>query len=275
MLKTVLFSSLVFFSTAAHGEIIQESIASAYRQKPSSVSTGNVFPRMAQIGVRHIEGKGIGYDQGYSTFELFIRPWAGSYSIFPFIDLRGHIFNNGKFASNVGLGFRTRTPSRIWGFNTYYDYRRPHKRRYNQIGFGFETLGKRWDFRLNSYLPIEEQEGHSLRGADGEIGAHFRSKSPDVYIAAGPYYFEGKDKHAFGAKARFGSKFKDYFSLALIGSYDNLFHGIIQGEIGFYLPLGPKSKAKPKGLVSRANFRTVMDRMIRQPIVRDEIIVLH
>src|SRR5579872_5012888 len=64
-------------------------------------------PHPSKVDVRHLEYSGIGFDQGYSSLDLFLsntNPWLGN-SIF-FLDLRGHIFNNGKPAANVGGGWR-------------------------------------------------------------------------------------------------------------------------------------------------------------------------
>src|SRR4051812_23333446 len=58
------------------------------------------------LDVRHTEAKGVGYKDGYTTLEGFGIYDHNSYFM-PFLDLRGHVFNNGKFAGNIGLGERT------------------------------------------------------------------------------------------------------------------------------------------------------------------------
>jgi hypothetical protein len=67
-----------------------------------------------KITLRHIESNGIGYDQGYTTLEGFFHTSDPTQWV-PFLDLRGHVFNNGKLAANVGLGLRHIRSSRIWG----------------------------------------------------------------------------------------------------------------------------------------------------------------
>jgi hypothetical protein len=82
-----------------------------------------VSPNPMRITARHIEEKGVGYNQGYTTVEGFfslVEPL--NESCIPFMDLRGHVFNNGKMAANGGLGVCYLTSSRIWGANAYYDY---------------------------------------------------------------------------------------------------------------------------------------------------------
>ena len=110
------------------------------------------FNKTERITLRHIESKGVGYNQGYTTLEgFFTVPSLIETQSVPFLDLRGHVFNDGKFAANAGLGFRYLT-SRIWGINAYYDYRNTRRMHYNQVSLGLESLGERWDFRANGYL---------------------------------------------------------------------------------------------------------------------------
>jgi hypothetical protein len=58
------------------------------------------------LGLRHVEAKGLGYDKGYTTLEGMFFPLKNVCPAYPFIDLRGHIFNNNEYAANVGLGVR-------------------------------------------------------------------------------------------------------------------------------------------------------------------------
>src|SRR5579872_5281596 len=81
-------------------------------------------PRPSQFQIKHLEYQGIGFNQGYTTFELFLAnstPWMGSVL---FLDLRGHVFNNGKPALNAGLGLRYLFDSlcSAAGLNAYYDF---------------------------------------------------------------------------------------------------------------------------------------------------------
>ena len=63
----------------------------------------------------------VGYDTGYTTLEAFLTPnWIKSYQ--PFLDARGHILNNGTFASNLGIGLRYLLDPNSWalGGNFYF-----------------------------------------------------------------------------------------------------------------------------------------------------------
>ncbi|MBS0616054.1 MAG: inverse autotransporter beta domain-containing protein [Verrucomicrobia bacterium] len=248
-----------------------------------------------RLTARHIESKGIGYNQGYTTFEgFFTNPNWTQGSLVPFLDLRGHVFNNGKMAANAGIGLRY-ISSMLWGVNAYYDYRKTEHQNYNQVGLGFESLGEVWDFRANGYFPVGRTKSHfyqpkfhafkahnmiislkrefDMAGTNAEVGAHFSgNKYVDLYAAAGPYYFSGKGKNAIGGQGRLYGKIGDYLGLEVRGSYDNLFKGIVQGELSIIIPLGGK-----KNVAHNANRTCSRDRALHkrayQRIDRQEIIV--
>ena len=167
-----------------------------------------------RASIRHIEGGGVGYNKGYSTLEAFIAADPNLWSCTPFLDLRGHIFNDGKVALNTGLGLRSILGSRVYGINSYFDFRNTNHRNYNQVGLGLETLGKLIDVRVNGYLPVGRKVSspydigfnsfsgnsilvnrkfqYAMKGVDGELGFHLGKASDfDFYGALGPYYFKG------------------------------------------------------------------------------------
>jgi trimeric autotransporter adhesin len=226
-------------------------------------------PHPMRMTVRHIEGKGVGYNQGYTTLEGFFtpsEPWKNSWM--PFLDLRGHVFNSGQAAANAGVGVRY-LASRVWGVNTYYDYRKTEHQAYNQISLGLETLGKNWDARINGYLPVGDKKsgyfhrkfhrfsGHSmfvsrkrefaLKGANLEIGAHV-DNIPRIpfYFAAGPYYLNGEGKTAWGGEIRAAVDFFDHVRLEGNTSYDHLFKWIGQGQLSIMIPFGGKKTVRQK-----------------------------
>ena len=112
--------------------------------------------------IRHIESGGIGYEDGYTTLEAFLASDPSQWKVTPFLDARGHIFDNGKWAANAGVGLRALWGNRAYGINTYYDYRNTGRFNSNQIGAGLETLGELFDFRINGYLPVGAKTSESL-----------------------------------------------------------------------------------------------------------------
>ncbi len=217
------------------------------------------------VDVRHTESKGVGYKDGYTTFEGFGIYDHNPYFM-PFLDLRGHVFNDGKLAGNIGLGERTVIPSinHIFGLYLYYDVRQEdHGLTVNQLSPGIEMLGKRMEYRINAYFPIGNDESHgyqykfnrfqgnrivlqnkkkfAMTGADAEVGAHItQSTRHDFYFGMGPYYFT----NAWGGKTRLYWRYKDYVSLEASYSYDHIFKNIVQGTVMFSYPFGPKLKRK-------------------------------
>ncbi len=244
--------------------------------------------------LRHIESGGIGYQDGYTTFGTFVSSDPSKWSVTPFLDLRGHVFDNGKWAANGGIGLRALWKGRAYGINAYYDYRDPGHFNANQIGAGLETLGELFDFRLNGYLPVGAKtsapyhtyfqafSGHSImvsskyqsamKGADAEFGFHFGAwESFDFYAAAGPYYFVGEiDRPIWGGKGRLSVTYKDLLTLQISDSYDRTFHNKFQGEISLTIPLGRKEKCKETKRVCKNK----LNQRLVQPVYRQEIIVI-
>lgn len=127
--------------------------------KSSSVSEckEEASSRPYTISARHVEPGGIGYKLGYTTVEGFFSLYNGSERWLPFLDARCHIFNDGRPAVNAGLGLRYLKSHRIWGLNSYYDYRKTKRQHYNQVAFGLESLGSLWDvipFPKNKYINL-------------------------------------------------------------------------------------------------------------------------
>jgi len=251
-------------------------------------------PRPMRLAVRHIEAKGIGYRKGYTTLEGFF-PWVGDNWI-PFLDLRGHVFNDGKFAANAGLGLRYAN-SRIWGANVYYDYRKTHHHHYNQIDFGLESLGTRWDFRANGWVPIgttksghfdtafDGFQGHHLilshkrefamAGANAEMGIHVDSiEDAPLYFATGPYYLHNRGRNVWGGEGRIALDYLEYMRLELSGSYDHLFHGIVQGQVTLTFPFGSRKAVRQPCNKSCCESILLSQRAV-QRVDRNEIIAVH
>jgi hypothetical protein len=247
-------------------------------------------PRAERVNIRHIEPNGIGYKKGYSSLDLFLTVPNMKSHFLPFLDLRGHIFNDGKWAANTGIGLRylSNHLGEIFGINAFYDYRLTNKRPYNQVSMGLEALGKRWDVRANGYLVVGAKHTHpfdfefnlntflltakrdyAMSGIDGEIGYHFpKVHSFDFYSAAGPYYYlsEKSGDHTTGGRFRLLMTCFTYLSLEGIVSYDHLFKWIGQGAIALNFPFGARKQLRPEAL-------TLQERLF-QPIQHNEIIVV-
>jgi hypothetical protein len=140
MVRFVIFTAALSLSSFAAADTKEESCSDGRRHYRATI--------------RHIESGGIGYENGYTTLEAFLASDPSQWKITPFIDARGHIFDNGKWAANAGFGLRALWRKRAYGINTYYDYRNTSRFHSNQVGAGIETLGELFDFRINGYLPV-------------------------------------------------------------------------------------------------------------------------
>lgn len=290
MCKKVLCCSLLLLSLTCEGAYPQEC-----GETPSSYRTT----------VRHIEAKGVGYNQGYTSLDFFIAPHPTlAHKWVPFLDMRGHIFNNGKMAANAGFGIRYLSSSYVYGFNNSYDYRAARQKNYQQYSFGFEALGPLWDFRCNGYIPLGHKRSHfyntqfslfsgnqmvleahqefAMKGVNAEAGIHIQEKKNiELYGAFGPYYFERAGKNAIGGKVRIAGTFLDYIKVEASTSYDPIFRWVGQGELSFVFSFGPKAKVKTKrGGKGRVQRKSECLRKVRlkkralQPVDKFEIIVV-
>jgi len=281
------FYKRIFFLVSLSGAFVAHAVS--YEQECQS-------PEPTHFEARHIEGKGIGYHEGYTTLSAFLTsPYFFSRQFIPFVDLRGHIFNDGKPAANVGMGLRA-IASRVWGINAYYDYRKTSHHSYHQASCGLESLGRIWDARINGYLPFGAKKSslfhpytfdrfkkHSLlvsskrefamKGIDAEVGAHIKdSKNVHLYTAAGPYYFGGEGKNGYGGKGRLLATFYDSIRAEVIASYDTVFNGIVQGQLAFVFPFGRKKMLKKPPISCDTQY--ALWKRALQSVDRSEIIAI-
>ncbi len=264
-------------------------------KSPSSQPTCNDQCQPFRISARHIENKGIGYNTGYTTLEAFLAAPTDLWPVMPFVDLRGHIFNDGHWAANAGLGLRSLLKDRVYGAYAYYDYRDTKRKGYNQVSFGLETLGTFWDLRFNGYAVVGSRQSrtydtqfsqfagnnifytqkfqYALSGGNAEVGFYpLKMKDVTLYTGIGPYYLKGPVGDAvWGGQTRAKAMWKEYVGAELSYSYDHTFKNIVQGQVFLSLPLGPKGKVREsKGRSCMDNY-LLCQRMI-EPVAKNEII---
>ena len=226
-----------------------------------------LFGSTTHGSVSHREHQGVGYDTGYTSLSGFFTPnWLRPFQ--PFADFRGHIFNNGHFAANAGVGARYAV-NFDWslGANLYYDFRDLTKFNAHQIGPGLEVLSEKVDFRLNGYIPLNGSDflfrpkfkefitnhayfTHKAKAAlpniQAEVGTLWRNAfaGMDFYFAGGTYYLfrekvgDLKLGKAWGGMARLAGRVYDGIDLGIDMFYDRIFHYNIQGYLKFSYPLG-------------------------------------
>ncbi len=245
-----------------------------------------VVPSNAQyfLSLRRNQGQSIGNDTSYTTIEALSFPFHYQ-NWWPFLDLRAHRFDKGdKYAGNLGVGcrFAPQFTDQVFGINAYYDYRNAHHVKFNQLGVGFEMLGKCWNLRINGYLPIGKKKVlvsscffddfigdffisrrnylNSLRGVDFELESHLmRMCCIDFYLAMGAYYYKEDRcrRDIYGTEYRLTSRYCDNLSFSISVTHDSTFKTRIQGEISLTYP-----------------FNFCCDQTFFLPVRRREIIVL-
>lgn len=254
-------SSFKFFSILACSFVTQ--CLTAQNANIENEELCPITSRVDRLSVSHREGGGIGYNKGYTSFDAFFSMPSNNY--FPFFDLRAHVFNDGKWAANAGFGVRKLLNNSPWilGANAFYDYRHALHTNFNQIGLGFESLGTKWDFHANGYIPVGRNRrnyanpfrafvGNSafftrkyeinFGGADILAGREFWSC--DDYLlrgALGAYFLKGHfNKKTFGGLFKLTAEITRYVHVEGQLSYDHIFKWKPQGELRINLPLGKK-----------------------------------
>ncbi len=261
-------------------------------------------PKPERIGVSQTEGKGLGYSRGYTSLDLFLsQPFCHS-GLVPFLDVRGHRFNNDKYAANAGLGLRRINPcaTQVWGINGFYDYTDTKHGHYNQAALGLEFFSERWEVHANGYLPVGHKrtplyrfsypdasatdfllkgtEQFAMKGVDAEAGYRVcHEKCFDLYAGAGPYYYRGRSaatrnafrhghRQAAGGRLRACASYRDYVSLEGIATYDSLFKWGSQVTLSVTIPF---DFTWNRGACCGS---FCLQKRLYQPVLRNEILVI-
>ncbi len=248
----------------------------------------------SRIEIRNREAAGVGYSRGYTSLDYFLMT-EGSVEFL--LDLRGHVFNNGQGAGNAGLGFRCpiKDEKYLIGANAFYDIRQSKGLLANQVGVGFEWLGKYVDFRTNGYLPVgkkkdlDTKEFKTFSGTGVFIKRKLKSALPCIeaevgtplpnpfYFAIGGYYLFKQSEsslavgNAFGVKARAEVDIGRYVSLGFAITYDHIFKTRPQGYISINIPF-EKQKCKKRYSDDELCHTSKVRNLRRVPIMRNEII---
>jgi Inverse autotransporter, beta-domain len=122
---------------------------------PALLCAEDEASEMRRASIRHLEGKGLGYNSGETVVEAFLSSWLESRpSYLLFTDLRAHFLDDGEKAANAGVGLRYVFRENFFGINTFYDYRNSHRKGYHQVGIGMEYVTGPWRLNANGYFPV-------------------------------------------------------------------------------------------------------------------------
>lgn len=252
----------------------------------------------SRLEIRHREAGGVGYSTGYSSLDYFLMTEGQSMEFL--LDLRGHVFNTGQGAGNIGVGLRwpLKEDKYAIGANVFYDLRQAHDLFCNQIGAGVEWLTQKIDFRVNGYLPVgakqhfERKTFDEFSGTYLKIRRRLKSTLPSIegeigtplprhfYFAVGSYYLFKQETrgidvgNAWGAKIRAEVDLGRYFTIGLAVTYDHIFKTRAQGIVSINIPFEKKKKpcAPPKRKNKCEPPPPYVRNLRRVPIMRNEII---
>jgi hypothetical protein len=259
----------------------------ALQTPPAASSCVNLYPIPKWLQINHIEGKGLGYERGYTKLTTVLGPEYRVGRFLPLLQLNGAVFDDGKASASVGfLGrFLSRSFCEVFGLNLFYDFRQGKQGNYNQVSGGLDILNKRWEVHamgrfpvgnkvhskavffhhyLGPYFFITREYEYAIDHVDLTAGYYpVLGKSFQLYASAGPYYLFGKfNASAFGVKAMIRPQYKDYFSLELSISHDRIFQTIYQVNVVISVPLyayssSLKHKKGPCGVSNRQIYQPV------------------
>lgn len=241
------------------------------------------------LSLSRTQGKGIGHRISYTSLDLLLSPNLPC-DFSPFIDLRGHCFDDGRWAANAGIGtrFLAEPCNAILGANIYYDYRETKKKDYHQVGFGLEWINCEWEVRANAYFPIGKTKGpdsdykqlgfknngywlrkkKEIAFRSGEFELAYRwpeYRCVQFYTGSGAYYLSGHGRSSIGAKIDISAYFMQYCSVDIKATYDNIFNTNVQARFTLTIPLGGKKLCEQ----NRCD-----NYFLLRPVCRREIIAL-
>jgi len=237
---------------------------------------------MPRVSVSYLAGKNLGVlGDGFSAFEAWVPLQVGDEHELMFADMRGLVDNYSHIGANLGLGYRfyNKEKDRVCGIYGYYDYRDTGAARYNQVSFGFESLGRNYDYRANVYIPCNDQVSvvsdtfdclnprllgsliflthrvereAAMKGVDGEFGfpviPAWRAKA-----FLGAYFFDGREvPQVYGVRARLESQATENLFLQITAQTDSVFGGQIWGGFTVTFP-GPSRRYGDEDIFNRLN----------------------
>jgi hypothetical protein len=193
-----------------------------------------VFRGYSQVVLKNRSPEGLGYKKGYSTLELFLAP-ANSEGALPFVDVRGHLFNNGKeWAANAGLGVRVKWDDLYFGSNVYYDYRSGM----HQVSGGLELISTYCNLTLGGYFPTSR--GLPLANLDLTSMIPFGCSESYCNLTLGGYYLFNKNEP--GGKGELAFHITRWFSFGGTYTYDRVFRSRMSGFAQIHIPFGRTEK---------------------------------
>ncbi|MDB5338911.1 MAG: Parallel beta-helix repeat protein [Planctomycetaceae bacterium] len=257
-------------------------------------------PFAIRMSVRSDIGNGPGWAQGYQSLNGFVPITFEPDRSLLFVNGRAIVTNNNDFVANVGAGGRFYSPEidRVFGASFWYDYDNSNATNYDQWGISLESLGKYADFRLNAYIPSNDNQStlgtsrngnisfigqnigigtnrlveNALRGGDLEVGGampFFGDYGLRSYVGA--YYFQAPSvESTVGFKYRTEVLVTQDLQMSISASSDKLFGNNLFGAVTYYFPVGGQKRVMSRQPV-RERLYTNVERNNRLNVFRREL----
>jgi hypothetical protein len=236
---------------------------------------------MPRVSLSYLAGDGLGWRGGFSAFEAWVPLQVGDEHELMFADMRGIVDNYSRIGANLGIGYRcyNKERDRVSGVYGYFDYKDTGVARYNQVSFGFESLGRNFDYRANVYVPIADEvttvsdtfdclnprllgnlifltrrleREAAMRGVDGEFGVPI-STTLRTKAFFGAYFFDGREiPQTYGVRARVESQATENLFLQLTFQTDRVFGENVWGGLTWSFP-GPSRRYGDEDILNRLN----------------------
>jgi len=244
---------------------------------------GELLPRfMPRVGASYMAGDALGVrGGGFSSIEAWIPLQIGEAHQLMFADMRGIVDNYSRVGANIGVGYRTynRERDRVCGIYGYFDYRDTGVARYNQVSFGFESLGRYYDYRANVYIPVNDEvttvsdvfdclnprlfrsfmlltrrleRESAMRGVDAEFGFPIWERIHTKGFL-GAYFFDGREvEQVYGVRGRLECQATENLHLQITAQTDNVFGENLWGGVTVTFP-GPSRRYGDEEILHRLN----------------------
>ena len=219
-----------------------------------------------------------------------------------FLDAAYRLDNNAHSSASAGVGLRTLGSgwlggnARISGAYLWYDGDHSDQDNYfHQFGFGFESLGEKWDLRANAYLPFGDRvkAGRRVLGGVGTLAFTENFLTQDVHVLTdyamrvydaevayhlgpypclnlwafgGAYHLDGGGEQATGLKTGVRGYVAEDLSMQLTVAHDDVFGTIVAAGFNWYF-----NHSTPGH--TRMSPACIIDRL-RAPVRRNDYVMI-
>ncbi|MEL7331138.1 MAG: right-handed parallel beta-helix repeat-containing protein [Cyanobacteria bacterium J06560_2] len=209
-------------------EPFQGKIAQTEPTEANTQNTAKDLRVRSRFGLDYNSTGGGSDDFGGVEAFLPIRQSAGQNVTY--LNGRLNIDNDANLGSNLLFGHRALAEDRIYGGYVAWDTRDTGSETFNQVGAGFESLGKSFDWRVNGYLPI----GNTHRGGSTtpQVSA---ARFQDNALLLDILNVENTQSALGGVEAEVGTKLADFGNGSDLRGFGGIYYrdgAGVEGSVG-------------------------------------------